>query len=96
MFLNPDSSLVEGSGAQFLTGEIGHLQNLTDYTCNPILELAWILHREEEGGHRLRMKVHSVMFKKKARVGLTSLKMKASKVAALVESSRLTKLKMSF
>ncbi len=96
MFLKPDSTLVEGTGIQFLTGEIGHLQNLKDYSCNPILELAWILHREAEGGHRLRMKVHSVMFKKKVKAGLASFKMNSRKVAALVEGSRLTKLKVSF
>lgn len=91
MFLKPDGSLTEGSGSQFLLDEIGSLQNLKDYACNPTLELAWILRNEAEGGHRLRLKVHAVMFKKKLEEGLKTFKMSRGKVAALVESARLTK-----
>ncbi len=97
IFIKPDKTVVEGSGSEFLLEHIGNIENLKDYTCNPTTELSWILFWPRENAHRLRMKVHSIVLKKKDREPpLKRLKISANKLEVLMRSAELPRLTSSF
>ena len=97
MLIMKNDQLLEGSGKDFLDENIGGVQNLKDYTCNPVLELAWIMHRDCDGAHRLRVKTHSIMLKKKVKEpAMKRMKMSGAKMNQLLASHRLTRVANTF
>jgi hypothetical protein len=94
---NRGSQHVEGEGTEFLKSHIGEIGNLKDYECNPVLEMAWVMFRESENAYRLRVKIHSLMLRKKVEgPPLKRMKMSASKIKALCEANRLVSLTNTF
>ena len=91
LLLKPDGTVVEGTGIDFVNSQLGGLDNLQNYSCNPILELAWIMHRETENAHRLRVRIHSIMFKEKVRgPPLKRIRMDPSKIQRMIAESCIT------
>lgn len=91
------NTAIEGEGSEFLLSQIGSLENLKDYQCGPIAEFSWILLSEEEGYHRLRVKVHSVVLKKKQlERPLKRLKMSEGQLHAYLAKHGLPELEDAF
>ncbi len=96
LILKPGGTVVEGEGFEFLRSQIGDVKNLKDYTCNPIAEFSWILFRHEDGYHRLRVKLHSILLKKKQlEPPLKRLKMDGRRLQALKDKHCLLQLDSS-
>ena len=90
LILNTDKSIVEGSGSEFLLENIGGLENIKDYTCNPVLELTWVLRHESLESHRLSIKAHSILLKKKVKEPpMKRFKMSIEKIEALKQNKLL-------
>jgi hypothetical protein len=97
LLMKSDNTMVEGSGVDFLNLHIGGVANLKDYCCNPIMELAWIMRRETENAHRLRIRTHSIVLKQKLKEPPSKrMKTSQSKIDALLDAHRLVRLTNSF
>ena len=97
LIMQEDMTMLEGSGSDFLTTAIGGVENLKDYTCNPTLELAWVMFRVNENAHRLRVKVHAIILKKKVKkAAMRVRKMSSAKIEAFTKSNALIRLTSSF
>ena len=97
LILKPGGTVVEGEGSEFLISQIGSVENLRDYMCNPVAEFSWIWFRAEDGYHRLRVKLHSVLLKKKQlEPPVKRLKMDSQKLQALKDKHHLVQLDSAF
>ena len=98
LILKPGGTVVEGEGSEFLLNQIGSIENLKNYMCNPIAEFSWILYLEAEGYHRLRVKLHSIFLRKKPgqEPALKRFKIAGQKLETLMEKNRLIQLASAF
>ena len=97
LLMKADNTIVEGSGVEFLDTHIGGVENLKEYCCVPTLELAWVMWRESDNAHRLRIRMHSMIFKLKSKEPPAKrMKMSQSKIDAVVNAHRLISLTNSF